>query len=237
MSTTPSTPMRDLLRSRGTELTTKRTDDALDAFCDASSRLTTLVDNGRVPTNFVTGLAEWLEQVVTDVEMGQPIPPLGSNTGKDSVKPEYRRVIQALDRGEIELDPTTRLPKAADDGSEVDNVLTSLERELKTSRISGEDNKDRLRRILDDAKKLGKTATDQLGEVAEALGLKKDADKADVIKTAKDVTSENEKLGEIAEALGLDNGATTDDIVAAAKAAKAGTPAKTGGTSRWGRGR
>jgi hypothetical protein len=215
--------LRDTMRGHGTDLVSAKNDTALDALFDATARLTQLLDSGRIPPVFVSRLAEWVEQTADSAEAGQPGPSINNVGNTTAIKPEYQRIIRALDRGELRLDPTTGLPETADSNADVDNVLTALERQLKTTRISGDDNNDRLRRILDDAKKLGKTVTDQLGEVAEALGLQKDADKADVIKMAKDATSKNEKLGDIAVALGLDKAATPDQIIAAAKAAKATT--------------
>lgn len=176
--------LRDLVRARGTELSTEKKDGALDALLDSSAQLTALVDAGKIPTTFVTGLSDWLNQVVSDVEMGQPIPPLGSNTGKDSVKPEHRRVIQALERGELKLDPSTGLPEAADSSADVDNVLTSLEKEAGTSKVVGDTDNQRLRRVLDDVKN-SRNSSDKLGETAVALDLKKDAKPDDIVAAAK----------------------------------------------------
>jgi hypothetical protein len=223
--------LRDLVRARGTELSTEKKDSALDALLDSSAQLTALVDAGKIPTTFVTGLSDWLSQVVSDVEMGQPIPPLGTNTGKDSVKPEHRRVLQALERGELKLDPSTGLPEAADSSADIDNTLTALERELGSGRVSGDDNPTRLRRVTEEVKK-NRTASDKLGDTAEALGLKKDAKPDDIVANAKDAHQDSEAVGNIAEALGLAKDAKSDDIVAAAKAAKAGVPAKSGGRLR-----
>lgn len=225
MSDTDSTStLRDLVRARGTEINTKTKDDALDSAVAGIAVLSQCVEDGKLSPAFLKDLGDWAQNVVTAVNSGQQTPPINGGAPQgDIVKPEHRRLIQAVERGEITLDPVTKLPVAADASAEVDNVLTALERKLSIGKVGGDSNTDRQNRILAEIDNVKKAATDQLGEVAEAVGLKKDAKPADIVAAAKSSKEDQDAIGEIAEAHGLDKGAKTADIVAAAKASKSTT--------------
>lgn len=175
--TTRTTPHPSLaMVSHGADLIAKDRTDAIENSYDGLAALTALVNDGKLPPTFLVGLGKWADEVKLAIYNGQPIPALSGDSG---IKPEYRTLIDALDRGELTLNPDTGLPKAADESAAVDNLLQRLEKAHGMGVVAGDTPEDRAKRLEAAAK-----SSDKLGEVATALGLAKDAKTADVVAAA-----------------------------------------------------
>lgn len=230
MSTSPVTrsAVVDALVTRGHEIAADESNTVLNEFGEAVAAFMAKAADDKINPAVVVNATGALKALTASPDNAFTLPASGSTSR--GLNPKLERLVRAYDRGEIELDDTTGLPKAPDEGAEVDNALTALERELKTGRVTTDDNPTRLRRIVDSVKGLREIATDKVGEIADALGLAKDAKPDDIVAAAKASKDKTDALSSIAAELGLPKDAKTSDIVAAVKVAKAGVPAKT--TSR-----
>jgi hypothetical protein len=182
-STVPRSALVDALVTRGRELADDETNGLLNEFGEAVAAFIAKADDGKIHPNVVTNATGALKALTASPDNAFTLPSGGSN-GR-GLNPKLERLARAYDRGEIDLDDDTGLPKAPDASAEIDNVLTALERDTSTNKIVGDDNPDRLRRIRESIKALREIATNKVGEIAEALGLAKDAKIDDIVAAVK----------------------------------------------------
>lgn len=228
---TPTPSMRDLLRTRGAALVETDRDTAVDSAMDGFARLNLLMEGGKLPPLFIAQLGEYTKAAADAVDAGEPLPSIyGATPAGGTIKPEYRRLIEALDRDEVELDSDTGLPKPVDASAEIFNAIGQIASAIGVGKLPGDTPKQFTDRVKDEVVRLNTIASDKLGEVAEALGLKKDAKPDDIVAAAKAYTKAfNELFAEVKSQTGVETKAgesPKDYIGRAIEAAQAAKPGR-----------